>query len=120
MRDIGSRLKQIRESKGLNQAEFANLVEISQSMLSGIETGRETLSDRYIKIICLEFGINEDWLKYGGDRPMYKKQGLTTDENELLEIYDKLNLENRKNVRIYADERLELQELRKKEGKQDF
>ena len=114
MEKISDRLKRVRNELGLKQGEFAKKLRISQSMLSGMENGQETISDRNLKLICLEFGVNEEWLKNGGDSPIFRRQELTTDENELLEIYDKLTQENQKNVRIYANERLELQKLHEK------
>ena len=92
---------------------------MSQGMLSGIENGSEALSERNFKMICLEFGINEDWLRNGGDVSMFKRQELTSDEKELLGIYDKLTTENQKNVRVYANERLELQLFRMDEEKNE-
>jgi transcriptional regulator with XRE-family HTH domain len=112
---IGERVKHIRKSKGLNQDEFAKQIEISQSMLSGIESGREILTDRNVKLICLEFGVNMEWLK-NGDGPIFNNLELTANEKELLEIYDKLIPETQKEIRDYAREKLELQKLRKQAG----
>ncbi|MDR1176027.1 MAG: helix-turn-helix domain-containing protein [Treponema sp.] len=114
MEKIGERLKRLRNKVGLKQGEFARRVSISQGMLSGIENGNEILSDRNMKLICLEFGVNLDWLQHGGDEPIFKSQELTSGEKELLEIYDKLIPETQKEVRDYANEKLELQELREK------
>jgi hypothetical protein len=85
-------------------------------MLSGIENGNEILSDRNIKLICLEFGADLEWLQHGGDGPIFKNQELTSNERELLDIYDKLIPETQKEIREYANEKLELQGLREKAG----
>jgi transcriptional regulator with XRE-family HTH domain len=114
MEGIGTRLKSLRKEIGLKQGEFARQIKMSQGMLSGIETGNEILSERNMKLICLEFGVNLDWLEGGGDGPMFKSQELTSGEKELLETYDRLMTETQKEVRDYAREKLELQELREK------
>jgi len=49
---------------------------------------------------------------------MFKTQKLPPDARELLEIYDKLIPETQKEVRDYANEKLELQELREKAGQE--
>lgn len=59
---IGNRIKLLRKSENLTQIDFANRLLISQSYLSGIENGNETPTDKLLKLICLEFGINEIWL----------------------------------------------------------
>jgi transcriptional regulator with XRE-family HTH domain len=114
MEEIGKRLKRLRNEIGLKQGEFAKRIEISQGMLSGIENGNEVLSDRNMKLICLEFGVNLDWLQHGGNLPTFKNQELMADERELLEIYDKLIPENKNEIFDYIKDKLELQELRKK------
>jgi transcriptional regulator with XRE-family HTH domain len=130
MKDLGIRLKKIREEKGLNQRKFANEIGISQGMLSGIENGTEKFSERTQKIVCLRFGIEENWLRTG-QGPMFIPpkpppeaiQGpdgreLTSEELELVSIYDALIPETQKEVLKYANDRLELQELREKTDKE--
>jgi transcriptional regulator with XRE-family HTH domain len=127
MKGIGERLKQVRKKSGLSQSEFAKTIKISQSMLSGIESEREVFSDRNIKLICLEFDVDETWLRTGMGKIFVTKpqpqtiivpdeRELSSDEQELIEIYDKLISETQKNVLNYVKEKLELQELRKRTG----
>lgn len=112
METIESRLKEIRKIYGLNQAEFAKRIEITQGTYSGIEIGRETLTERNKKLICLEFGINEEWLLTGKGE-MYLPKEISDEGKQLLKVFDKLQPEGQKEVKKYADERLELQEFRK-------
>lgn len=65
MNDIGFRIKSIRKEERLNQTEFANKLFISQSYLSGLEKNTLQLTDKLKKLICYEFGINEEWLLFG-------------------------------------------------------
>lgn len=70
MDSIGSRIKILRKSEGLTQKDFSKKLLISQSYLSGLENGNEIPTNKFIKLICLEFGIRELWL-INGDGEMY-------------------------------------------------
>lgn len=59
------RLKKIRESKRLSQAEFAKMLGMGQSTLAMMEVGKRDILDRHIKTICSIFNVNEEWLRYG-------------------------------------------------------
>jgi transcriptional regulator with XRE-family HTH domain len=130
MEGIKERLKKIRENAGLNQTEFSKRIKINQSTYSGIENGRESLTDRNRRLICLEFGIEETWLLTGQGsmvtppKPSPKAiQGpdgreLSPEEQELIGIYDQLIPETQREVLKYANDRLELQELREQAGKE--
>ena len=62
MECIGNRIKELRKSEDLTQKEFAKRLLVSQSYLSGLENGNELPTNKLIKLICLEFGVNENWL----------------------------------------------------------
>jgi transcriptional regulator with XRE-family HTH domain len=116
METIGDRLRRLRKELKLKQGEFAQGIGLKQGTYSEIENDKEILTSRNMKLICLEFGVNLEWLQYGGDGSIFKSQELTSDEKELLETYDKLIPETQKEVREYANEKLELQGLREKTG----
>ena len=63
------RLKELRKALDLKQGDFAEKISTTQGHISDIENGRKNLSDRTIKLICLEEWngrkVNEDWLKNG-------------------------------------------------------
>jgi len=113
MNEIGERLRILRKETGLKQGDFAKRLEISQSLLSGIEVGREPLSDRTKKIICLEFNVNEDWL-LNGIGGMIK---VLEKDDKLLAVFRKLEPEGQEEVQKYAEERLNLQNLAKDKEK---
>jgi transcriptional regulator with XRE-family HTH domain len=116
METIIDRLKEIRRISGLNQTDFGKRIEIKQGTYSGIERGEEKLTERNKKLICLEFGINEEWL-LNGKGEMLKSGELTHEEKELLEVFDKLEPNGKKEVQKYIDERLELQIFKKDQEK---
>jgi transcriptional regulator with XRE-family HTH domain len=55
----------LRNTLGIKQGEFARKISTTQGHISDIENGRKDLSDRTIKLICLEFNVNENWLRHG-------------------------------------------------------
>lgn len=59
------RISAIRKAKGINQIKFAEELNLSRNFISLIETGAREPSERTIKDICLKFGVNENWLRYG-------------------------------------------------------
>ncbi len=69
--DVGKRIKEIRKSMQLTQKQFANRLMISQSYLSGVEIGNEKPNDKFLKFLCLEYGVSEKWL-LSGEGEMYE------------------------------------------------
>lgn len=65
MESIGHRIKQVIDSLGISQAEFAKRVNISQSMVSKICSGSAEPSYRTISDICQNFGVDVIWLETG-------------------------------------------------------
>lgn len=65
MNSVGDRLKALRKAENLTQIEFSKRLLISQPYLSGLESGNIAPTSKLIKLICLEFGVNEDWLAAG-------------------------------------------------------
>lgn len=70
METIANRLKEIRTSHGLNQIEFSQRIGVTNAHISRIEKGITVPSEALMKLICKEFGVNEEWLKLGTE-PMY-------------------------------------------------
>jgi transcriptional regulator with XRE-family HTH domain len=130
MDKANQRLKELRKKLGIKQGKFAERIGLKQGSYSDVENGKEVLTQRNIKLICLEFGVNEVWLLTGEGLMFTSKpppqafarpdgKELADDERELLETYDRLLPETRKEIRDYAGEKLELQELRAKTGGMD-
>lgn len=69
MSSEGDRLKDLRKSLSIKQGDFADKISTTQGHISDIENGRKSLSDRTIKLICLENWngktVNEEWLRTG-------------------------------------------------------
>lgn len=62
---IGERIRIIRKNYNFNQKQFADILCISQTHISKIENNNDFASDKLLNLICAEFDINYEWLKYG-------------------------------------------------------
>jgi transcriptional regulator with XRE-family HTH domain len=69
VKQVQDRIKQVRQSEGLTQAEFAEKIGLSRNYIAMIEIGQREPSDRTIKDICRIFGVNEIWLRTGVGEP---------------------------------------------------
>ena len=113
MTTVQERLKQLRlelgkkagktkkttgESMALTQDEFSKKLNISSDLISKIELGRATLTERLANDICDAYNVNYQWLMDGEDVPMFvdntslldeicKEYGLNKNERILAEYY---------------------------------
>jgi len=58
---LGDSLKQAREHAKLTQAELAERMGKSQTMVSGAEGGRVKISERYVLAVLKACGLPADW-----------------------------------------------------------
>lgn len=86
------RLKLLRKELNIKQGEFAEKISTTQGHISDIENGRKNLSERTIKLICLEDWdgktVNENWLRTG-EGEMFVE--LTEDEEIADLVYELLD-----------------------------
>jgi len=60
---INKRVKQVRKFLKLSQAEFAKNLCLSGGYFAGIEMENRRANDRIIRLICVTYGVNEEWLR---------------------------------------------------------
>lgn len=65
MESTGARIRRIRKATGLSQVDFSKKICVSQSHLSKVECDKMKLSKSVIRLICILFDVNEDWLVNG-------------------------------------------------------
>jgi len=85
---INERIKHLRTSLQLSQAEFAKAIFISNGYIAELESANRKINDRIIHLISLTFGVSEAWLKSGTGNmffttPSEKLQRLTSLFNDL-------------------------------------
>lgn len=100
------RLKQLRKTLKLNQTNFAKQLGITQTAYSMIENGNNPLSDRYIKVICSTFGVNENWLRTGDGDIFFSSPY----EKEFIEVFSNLAPATQQYLLLMAKELLSTQE----------
>lgn len=62
---MNTRLRDLRKTLKMTQAEFGEKLGITAAAISDIEKGRRNLTDRNINLICDKFFVNEEWLRNG-------------------------------------------------------
>lgn len=65
MGDINNRIKEVRLSLDKSQAQFAKIISMNQSTYAYIETGKTTVRERHISLVCSNCNVNEEWLRTG-------------------------------------------------------
>jgi transcriptional regulator with XRE-family HTH domain len=99
------RIQALRKALKLNQDEFAKRLGMKSSALSMIEVGNNVLTDKNIKLICMAFNVNEQWLRTGlGD--MFSASPY---ESEFFAIFQDLMPETQQALVRLARELLETQ-----------
>lgn len=84
---MDQRIKMIRKSQNLTQAEFGERIGIKGNTVTGYETGLRVPSDAIIISICREFNINEGWLRTGDGemfRPTRRNDEITAFFGDIL------------------------------------
>lgn len=106
---MNNRFKEIREKLGFSQEKFGEIIGLSKSGISNIESGQRNVTDKHIKLLCSELNINPDWLRTGEGKMFnesdefsldeYAKQNkLTALEFDILKTYMELDSDVRKNL----------------------
>lgn len=106
------RFKELRKYLKMTQQEFADRLGIPRNNIAGYETGKRSPSEAAISLICKEFSVNEEWIRYGTE-PMIlppaessidllsKEYGLTRKEAVLIEKFAGMNSGQRSAILEY-------------------
>lgn len=99
---IMNKIKELRTSKGYNQIQLAQILEVSQTSVSNWESGKylpET--DKLLKMSEI-FDASVDYIlgksKYYYPEDFGKDSVITTEERQILEAYRKLTPELQKSI----------------------
>lgn len=80
---MNERIKLVRNELGLTQQEFADRIKVKRNTVATYEMGRSVPSDSAIALICMEFGVNEEWLR-NGTGAMFKENVMDIQIAQLL------------------------------------
>lgn len=84
--DIGKRIKELRRSEHLTQAEFGERIGVKGNTVTGYEWGNRNPSESVINFICSAFGVRQTWLRTG-------KGEMYLPDSDSFDILTKLSLE---------------------------
>lgn len=70
---LPSRIRQFRKHLNLSQAEFGNLLSLDQTVISAMETGRQTMTLTTVYAL-IGLGCNPTWL-FLSEPPMIRPEG---------------------------------------------
>jgi len=62
---MNDRIKELRKALGMSQEELGGRLGVTNTAISGYESGRRNLTDQMVISICREFNVNENWLRTG-------------------------------------------------------
>lgn len=110
---INDRIREIRNTLKLTQKQFGQRLAIAQSYLTNIETGKREVTEKILKLICLQFNVNETWLRTGNGEmfveddntllaQLSKQYNLDDFSRRFVETYIKLSEAQRKAVKDFA------------------
>lgn len=77
---MNNRFKEIREKLGFSQEKFGEIIGLSKSGISNIESGQRNVTDKHIKLLCSELNINPDWLRTGEGEMFNESDEFSLDE----------------------------------------
>lgn len=69
----GQRIREIRENRGIFQAELAKMVNISESVMNRIEKGDRAVRDDELKEIAKTLNVSADYLIGRSENPMLSR-----------------------------------------------
>lgn len=81
--ELCDRIKEIRKTKNLTQTEFGTALGVSRAVINTWERGAVSPNDMAIQMLCVRFGVNEEWLVNGIGEMFPEK----TSEEELIEAF---------------------------------
>ncbi|MDR1785615.1 MAG: helix-turn-helix domain-containing protein [Spirochaetaceae bacterium] len=97
------RLKQLRKTLDLTQSAFGKKIGVSDVAISHMESGRTALSKQNVRLICLTFGVREEWFRSGAGDMLDQAAVLSAGEKRLLEVFRQLSPTARRMLIEYAE-----------------
>lgn len=87
---MNDRVKALRNELKLTLGKFGEKICLTDKAIWSIENKQAFLKEQNIKLICYEFGVNEEWLRSGIGDMFTEDKDASPEERELIEIYRKL------------------------------
>lgn len=87
---MNERIKEVRIQAGLSQKDFGASLGVSRDVYANIENNRVEPKDTFIKLLCSEYHISEDWIRTGNGE---MHATLSRDE-EFLQLITEIQVSN--------------------------
>lgn len=95
--DFGYRLKELRKSKKMTQAQAANRLNLSKTTISGYENNIKTPSLEVLKNLANLYGVSADYILGLESRRMIPIDSLTSSQEEIVrKLLAEFTSENKK------------------------
>lgn len=110
---FAEKVKLVRKSRDLTQAEFAESIGVSRGHLANIELGKVDPTQLLLNCISLTYNINKDWLTDDNREDLSvleKPQHITS---LIVKNYELLNDEYKRFIENQINQFLELQKNKK-------
>lgn len=62
---MNDRVREVRKALGLSQDEFAKRLGLTRGAITNIELGKVEPKPLLVDLICKEYRVNEEWMRYG-------------------------------------------------------
>lgn len=106
---MNERVKELRKALGLSGEKFGENIGLNRAAISKIENGAVGVSESNVKLICLTYNVNENWLRTGNGEmfnqseneflsDLKKQYNLTDFQINLIKTY--LELDNKDKASI--------------------
>ena len=111
--NFSEKLKLIRKTNKLTQANFANSIGISRGNLANIELGNVEPTQLFINCVSLMYNIDKNWLLDDTNNDLSALNGSTNILSLIMDKYDNLDDKYKKFVENQITQLLELQNKNK-------
>jgi transcriptional regulator with XRE-family HTH domain len=103
MEVINKRIIDLRKNLNLNQVQFAKKIGVTSQLINKIESGASNITEPNIRLICLTFGVHEEWLRHGTGEMLDDEALLSEKEKRLLALFRQLSPRARTMLIEYAE-----------------
>ena len=84
----GERIRFLRKNLGLTQTQFGEKVSLKQAVIGQIENDQRSATPRFIRDVCREYNVNEEWLTTGSGE-MFREQTVCSTQGERIRFLRK-------------------------------
>jgi transcriptional regulator with XRE-family HTH domain len=106
---IHERLKAVRTALKLSQRDFTKGIYTAQSVYARMESGKMTVNDRIIELICYRYGVQREYLRDGTTDKIFSDIPPDAKLEHLYRIFTELNSQLQDYLIVQAKELLKMQ-----------